>query len=72
MKPIDESNYIVKSHVCADCGEVNKGYFELLDGGKRCKACGGLALFLQEAADKILELKETVRALEEINAEIYH
>ena len=66
-KPIDQSNYIVKSHLCSECGEVNKGYHELLSGAKQCDACGGMVLFLQEAADKILELKEMVRALEEIN-----
>lgn len=49
---------------CTNCGHVNKG-FVLDDEGRRvCQECGGFVLTLQEALDKMFELKARIDDLE--------
>ena len=43
--------------LCDGCYEINKGYTVVHSGKKICVECGGMVLDLQEAADRIAELK---------------
>lgn len=47
-------------HLCDSCYEVNKGYTVVNSGKKICIECGGMVLDLQEAADRIAELKSEI------------
>ena len=48
-------------HGCERCGEVNRGYLEINEDVRVCKCCGGRVLTIQQAFDKILELKSFIQ-----------
>lgn len=54
-----------ETHLCKDCFEINKGFHSIKNGQKRCNECGGVVLFLQEAADHIAEQNEEIRSFKE-------
>jgi len=47
---------------CAGCGEVMRP-FGVGSGEKICQSCGGSVLNLQEAFDKIIQLKREIEEL---------
>lgn len=49
------------AHLCEDCFEVNTDFFVSEEGRKVCSNCGGRVLYLQEAADRIADLKAELR-----------
>jgi len=55
-----------KKYLCEDCAELLESVNSASNGSKNCTECGGRALTFQEAADRILELKDDIRALREI------
>lgn len=52
-------------HLCKNCYEVNKGFYSIKNGQKRCSECGGIVLNLQEAADHIAEQNEELISFKE-------
>ena len=42
---------------CTDCYELSEDYILVDNGKKLCPKCGGTALNMQEAFDKIADLK---------------
>lgn len=54
-------------HICSECYEVSLGWHEVANGKKVCDDCGGTVLDLQEAADKIAELKAELNFIKGID-----
>ena len=52
---------------CSVCGETEVEFIELNDEKCICANCGGTVLTVQEAFDKILELKSLIRSLADDN-----
>lgn len=63
-KQTDEELDLGFNHLCEGCYEIRRGFLTLDSGKKICRSCGGTVLSLQEAADRIAELKEELAALE--------
>jgi hypothetical protein len=53
-------------YICEDCATLLEDVHRAANGRKNCTECAGRALTIQEAADRILELKEDLRAMREI------
>lgn len=51
------------AHGCTMCGEVGRGFMEAKTGRRICNECGGHVLTLQEAFDKIADLRAEIDAL---------
>jgi hypothetical protein len=49
------------AHGCEKCGEIKGGFIEINEDVRICKLCGGKVLTLQQAFDRILELKSFMR-----------